>query len=207
MQWKKNLLLISLLALLSSFSRSNKPESFLRHRFIVLPSSSLAIHGKTNVNQFVCAIAKYCGSDTLIIKETPRQKPVIQKGFVGLEASTFDCGMGPMTHDFNKTLKADMFPIIGIDFRSFERVPDLTCTEDKFNALVAISMAGVTKDFYMPCVFQPQKSGVILLKGERNFTFGDFNLKAPQRMMGLIKVDERLNVSFNLALKIDGSRW
>ncbi|MFM8912728.1 MAG: hypothetical protein ACKOE6_07425, partial [Flammeovirgaceae bacterium] len=125
---------------------------------------------------------------------------------VGLEASTFDCGMAPMTHDFSKTLKAEQYPQIGIEFKSFERVPDLTCTEDKFNALIAISMAGVTKDFYMPCVFQAN-SGSIYLKGERNFTFGDFNLKAPQRMMGLIKVDERLNVSFNLALKLDANRW
>lgn len=206
MQRKKMLLLVLLSALLSSFSGSNAPESFLRHRFIVLPNSSLSIQGKTNVNQFVCAIARYCGADTLVIRETPKQKPVIQKGFVGLEASTFDCGMAPMTHDFSKTLKADRYPTIGIEFKSFERVPDLTCTEDKFNALIAISMAGITKDFYMPCVFQAN-SGAIFLKGERNFTFGDFNLKAPQRMMGLIKVDERLNVSFNLALKIDANRW
>lgn len=206
MHWKRILLLVFLPALLSSFSGSNAPESYLRHRFIVLPSSSLAIQGKTNVNQFVCAIARYCGSDTLVIRETPKQKPIIQKGFVGLEASTFDCGMAPMTHDFSKTLKADQYPLIGIEFKSFERIPDLACTEDRFNALIAISMAGITKDFYMPCVFEA-RSGSIFLKGERNFTFSDFNLKAPQRMMGLIKVEDRLNVSFNLALKIDANRW
>ncbi len=197
----------AVLMIISSFAPKEVPENFFRHRFIILPASSLSVQGKTNVNQFVCAIARYCGSDTLIIKETPHQKPVIQKGFVGLEASTFDCGLPPMTHDFSKTLKADLFPVIGIEFKTFERVPDLTCTEDKFNALVAISMAGVTKEFYMPCTFQTNKGGSIYLKGERNFNFGDFNLKAPQRMMGLIKVDERLNVSFNLVLKIDAQRW
>ncbi|MFM7850786.1 MAG: hypothetical protein ACKO96_02460, partial [Flammeovirgaceae bacterium] len=162
--------------------------------------------GKTNVNQFVCAIARYCGSDTLIIRETPHQKPIIQKGFVGLQASTFDCGMPAMTHDFSKTLQADKFPVIGIEFKSFERIPDLTCTEDKFTALIAISMAGVTRDFKMPCVLHADK-GTILLKGERSFNFADFKLKAPQRMMGLIKVNERLNVSFHLVLKLDANRW
>ncbi|MFM8739936.1 MAG: hypothetical protein ACKOC0_06990 [Cytophagales bacterium] len=206
MPCKKILLLILLSAFLSSFSGNNAPESFLRHRLIVLPSSSLTVQGKTNVNRFVCAIARYCGSDTLIIKEAPHQRPIIQKGFVGLEASTFDCGMVAMTHDFSKTLKADQFPVIGIEFKSLERLPDLACTEDKFTALVAISMAGVTRDFNMPCVLQADK-GTILLKGGRSFNFADFKLKAPQRMMGLIKVDERLNVSFHLVLRLDANRW
>jgi hypothetical protein len=200
------LFLAIVFVLQSSFAKKELSDHFLRHRFIVLPASSLSIHGKTNVNQFVCATARYCGTDTLILKETPHQKPIIQKGFVGLEASMFDCGMGAMTHDFSKTIKADQFPVIGIEFKSFERIPDLTCKEDMFTALVAISMAGVTRDFNMPCVVEADKD-IIALKGERSFNFADFKLKAPQRMMGLIKVDERLNVSFHLVLKLDANHW
>lgn len=201
------LFLLGIVLLCASFIKKNEPENFLRHRFVVLPTSTLTINGKTNINNFKCGIQRYCGADTLVIKETPNEKPVILKGFVGLEATTFDCGLAPMTHDFNKTLKANDFPIIGIDFRSFERIPDLTCPQDKFLAEVAISMAGVTKLFKMPCLFETTRKGEIFLRGERAFQFSDFNLKAPQRMMGMIKVNENLFVQFNLSLKLDGNRW
>ena len=199
--------LVVVLVLCCSFCIKSGPENFLRHRFVVLPTSTLTINGKTNVNNFKCGIHRYCGADTLVIKETPHEKPIILKGFVGLEATTFDCGIAPMTHDFNKTLKSSDFPTIGIDFKSFERIPDLTCTQDKFAAEVAISMAGVTKLFKMPCTFETTKKGEIFLRGERSFLFSDFNLKAPQRMMGMIKVNEKLFVQFNLSLKLDVNRW
>jgi hypothetical protein len=35
------------------------------------------------------------------------------------------------------------------------------------------------------------------------FEFADFNLTAPSRMMGMIKVEDKLEVMFNLALKVD----
>jgi ABC-type methionine transport system ATPase subunit len=68
-------------------------------------------------------------------------------------------------------------------------------------------MAGVTKLFKMPCTFETTKKGEIFLRGERAFLFSDFNLKAPQRMMGMIKVNEKLFVQFNLSLKLDVNRW
>jgi len=41
------------------------------------------------------------------------------------------------------------------------------------------------------------------LKGGRDFVFADFNLEPPKRMMGLVKVHQQLNVSFELILKLD----
>jgi hypothetical protein len=199
-------MLLAGVAILFSSLRTNEVV-FLRHRLIVLPASTLTINGTTNVNSFACAIRRYCGADTLVIKESPNERPIILKGFVGLEATTFDCGMPPMTSDFNRTLRSDQFPIIGIDFKSFERIPDYTCEQDKFNAQVAISIAGVTNIFAMPCVIETNRGGQIFLKGERVFQFADFKLKPPQRMMGLIKVNEALQVKFNLALKIDVNGW
>ena len=99
-------------------------DANLVHRFIVLPASKLSIDGKTNVNSFTCAIAKYYGTDTLVLHEGGKNvRPVFVKGSVGLDASTFDCGMAIMTSDFRKTIKSDVYPAIVIDFISFERNP------------------------------------------------------------------------------------
>jgi hypothetical protein len=179
-------------------------DANLIHRFIVLPESVLSIDGKTNVNSFTCAIAKYTGTDTLVLHEGGRNvRPVFVKGSVGLDASTFDCGMAIMTSDFRKTIKSDVYPAIVIDFISFERNPSYKQGQENFIGILKISLAGNTKLFEVNCSIETQPSGLIHLKGGRQFTFADFGLKPPTRMMGTIKVQEELHVKFHLVLKLD----
>lgn len=176
----------------------------LVHRLIVLPASKLSIDGKTNVNSFTCAIAKYAGTDTLVLQEGGKKiRPVFVKGSVGLDASTFDCGMAIMTSDFRKTIQSDKYPAIVIDFISFERAPSYAQKEENFKGILKISLAGVTKLFEVDCFIEAKANGLIHLKGGRNFTFADFGLKPPSRMMGTIKVKEDLTVKFHLVLKLD----
>lgn len=179
-------------------------DANLVHRFIVLPASKLSIDGKTNVNSFTCAIAKYYGTDTLVLHEGGKNvRPVFVKGSVGLDASKFDCGLAIMTSDFRKTIKSDVYPAIVIDFISFERNPTYKQGQENFIGILKISLAGATKLFEVNCSIETQPNGLIHLKGERQFTFTDFGLKPPTRMMGTIKVQEDLHVKFHLVLKLD----
>ena len=196
-------LILSLLvfSLCSSFFAS---DTVLVHRFIVLPASKLTIDGKTNINSFTCAIAKYSGTDTLVLHEGGRDvRPVFVKGSVGLDASTFDCGMAIMTSDFRKTIKSDVYPAIIIDFISFERTPDYKGGKENFKGIIKISIAGKSKLFEVDCSIETKSNGLIHLKGGRQFTFTDFGLKPPSRMLGTVKVQEDLNVKFHLVLKLD----
>lgn len=179
-------------------------DANLVHRFIVLPASKLSIDGKTNVNSFTCAIAKYYGTDTLVLHEGGKNvRPVFVKGSVGLDASTFDCGMAIMTSDFRKTIKSEVYPAIVIDFISFERNPSYKQGEENFIGILKISLAGSTKLFEVNCSIETNPNGLIHLKGGRQFTFADFGLTPPTRMMGTIKVQEDLHVKFHLVLKLD----
>ena len=178
----------------------------LLHRFIVLPSSTLTIDGSTNVNSFRCGISKYIGNDTLILQEGKTiRKPIFLKGRVALKASQFDCGMQVMTKDFNETIKSKEHPYIIIDFKSFERVPNYAKGEEKFKGTMTISLGGTTKQFSVDCSIQPTSSGLIHLKGGRKFMFSDFNLTPPEKMMGLIRIEQELTVHFNLVLQLDGN--
>ncbi|HRI79396.1 MAG TPA: hypothetical protein PLR06_07670 [Cyclobacteriaceae bacterium] len=201
MRW---LVFIALSILVSSFKREER--AVLRHHFIVLPASQLVINGKTNVNKFKCAIARYSGTDTLVLQEGGvKGKPIFVKGYVGLQASSFDCGMAAMTKDFTKTIKAKQFPQIGIDFKSFERLPNYGNSADKFNGTLAISIAGISRPFDMECTVEPNSNGIVNLKGGRNFQFSDFDLNAPTKMLGAIRVDDTLEVQFHLVLKLDAN--
>jgi hypothetical protein len=197
----KSFLALFLFIISSAFLAS---DADLVHRFIVLPESVLSIDGKTNVNSFTCAIAKYAGTDTLVLHEGGKNvRPVFVKGSVGLDASTFDCGMAIMTSDFRKTIKSDVYPAIVIDFISFERTPTYKEGDENFKGILKISLAGVTKLFEVDCFIETKSNGLIHLKGGRQFKFADFGLKPPTRMMGSIKVKEDLKVKFHLVLKLD----
>ncbi len=181
----------------SSFS-----TPILLHRFIVQPESTLVVAGKTNVNSFKC-ITVYCGRDTLVLRESAGKPPVFLKGTIQLDATAFSCGIPLMTRDFHKTIKAREHPAIVINFTSFERTPVYGCAEERFKGSMKISLAGITKTFDVDCTIEANSNGVIYLRGNRAFVFADFNLAAPSRAMGLVKVEDTLEVTFNMALKID----
>lgn len=186
------------------FFDAKKETDLLVHRLIVQPASQLVINGNTNVNSFRCAIPKYVGIDTLVLQEGGKNvRPVFTKGSVSLDASSFNCGLAVMSSDFRKTINSKKYPAIIIDFISFERTPTYSKTQEAFKGIIKISLAGVTKLFEMDCTIEAKSSGLIHLKGGRDFQFSDFNLAPPKHMLGLVKVEQNLNVGFHLVLKLD----
>lgn len=172
------------------------------HRLIIQPTSSLTIQGKSNLNSFQCRIMEYTGSDTLVLVEGgENEHSVFQQGFVGLSASSFDCGIKLITHDFRETIKSKEHPFVSIDFISFERAPNYSGMKEKFKGELEISIGGVTKSFEMNFTMEADDAGVVHLQGAHNFAFSDFNLEPPSKMMGLIKVEDLLTVNFHLVLQ------
>ncbi len=199
-------LLIFFLLLVETAFTADKETPALTHRLIVQPESQLTIDGRTNINAFKCAIPQYLGKDTLVLQEGgPNTRPVFVKGSVSLDASSFDCGMAMMTSDFHKTIKSESYPAIIIDFILFERLPSYAYSEEKFKGIIKISLGGATKLFEMDCTIEAWPSGLIHLKGGRDFKFSDFYLEAPTRMFGLVRVQESLQVNFHLVLKLDAN--
>ena len=176
----------------------------LEHRLIVQPSSCLYIEGTTNINTYECAIKRYAGNDTLVLHEGGRNiRPVFVKGAVALDASSCDCGIPLMTSDFRKAINSKEHPSIIIDFISFERMPVYASRPDQFKGILKISLAGVTKVFEVNCSINATQAGIIHLDGSRVFNFSDFNITPPTRMLGAIRVDQALTVTFHLQLKLD----
>lgn len=180
--------------------RSHPP---LVHYLVVLPSSTLEVEGTTNVNNYKCAIVRYTGSDTLVLQEGGQNiRPVFVKGSVSLDASCVDCGMAMMTSDFKKAINFKEHPVIIVDFISFERMPKYTSGEEHFKGVLIISLGGVKKLFEVMCTIKAV-SGVIHLVGSHEFLFSDFKLSPPTRMLGAIKVNESLKVTFSLHLLLN----
>lgn len=198
-------ILVGFILLLMMGFAPTRERGVLIHRFVVQPSSKLTIDGKTNINSFQCAITQYFGRDTLVLQEGRNKRPVFTKGYVGLEAASFDCGMPIMTNDFGKTIKSKEYPFIFIEFISFERGANYQSSGEKFKGKIKISLGGVTKAFDVDCTIEAKDSGMIHLQGGRDFTFSDFDLEPPSKMMGMVKVSDALKVNFHLVLLLDGN--
>lgn len=167
--------------------------------WIIDRQSRMAIHGSTNINTFSCQIGSYTGHDTL------RYYQNISGCGMQFSSSTmtipirhFDCGSRQISSDFWKTLKSETHPKLRIDFISLQNAP--VKSDALASGVVDITLAGVTTRYTI--LFDMRvKNNLILLTGVYVANFSDFNLVPPEKLQGLIRVQQLLRVEFDLVLK------
>lgn len=192
----KSILLIGLLSVLSGFNNSDNKVVW-----VVLQGSSLSVNGSTNINTFQCDIANYNRLDTIVcVRNKLKGLAVPMNGNLNLSIEAFDCHNRLMTSDLRKTLKYKDYPILTIKFISIDGFPDFK-TPNRITGLVDIALAGISKRFEINYVFTTENNTQVLLKGNQNIHFSDFNLIAPSKLGGVIKAKDELKVEFKLNLK------
>ena len=192
------LLFFSLCA--ATFTRPSKEKMI----WIVQKSSSLSINGRTNINHFSCAIAQYSEPDTITFQneEAPgRSSGIPLNGVLRINIGDFDCRNHAMTGEFKKTLLYKQYPQLKIIFLNLERMPDFTSQPETLKGQVFIELAGVTKQFEMDYTTNREDPETVELTGSRQLCFSDFGLQPPQKMGGLVRVNETLDVKFILCLR------
>lgn len=170
-------------------------------RWVITPQSHIIINGATNVNNFTCRMEKYVGSDTLVYN-AKGSDCTLQVGHsqLNIPLSNFNCGSPMITEDFQSALKADRYPVMNIKFLS---LPDIesVLSGDTNRGRMAITLAGVTKTYEIECSVRHTRYNTVILSGRNSVCFSDFHLPAPKKMLGLIRVQEGLEVEFELHLK------
>ncbi len=183
--------LLTLLAILSGFSEIQHEGKWIIHS-----NSQLLIHGRTNVNSFTCLISCYNNVDTLAYSYDEAEKAMVfTKNRMEIPVYNFDCGNPMITKDFRLTTKAAQHPYLQIAFLSLDKV-----NKGSINGKLEISLAGITRHVSVTFIHQPV-GDFLQLRGNHSVCFTDFGMQAPARMMGLVRVQEDLNVEFNLLIK------
>ena len=166
--------------------------------WIIDTDSVLTIHGSTNINNFTCTMDCYIGGDTLQYLKRSRGYELSSNRPMVIPVRSFECDTRQISNDFRKTLKAETYPQLTINFRSLQGpYTSNSCV----NGIVDISVAGVTTRYTIQFNVVENEHNTIRLKGLHPVAFADFNLVAPEKLSGLIKVREVLNVEFNLVLR------
>lgn len=190
----KTLILFAMLAAILLGSSSSE-----RGTWIIDAGSTLSIQGSTNVNKFTCKFDYYYGGDTLQYLRNHRTgKLNFSSNRMTIPVRRFDCGAKQISNDFRKTLKSETHPELLIAFRSLEN--PFNQNDCFIDGVVDITLAGVTTTYTVRYLVKLDKN-TILLNGTRSVNFSEFGLEAPTKLQGLIKVQDVLNVEFNLVIK------
>ena len=171
-------------------------------KWIVEKSSSLTIHGETNINTFKCDATEYLNTDTLFyLTNDATKKLSFSNSFLLIDIKRFDCHSKLITGDFRKALKADKMPKLKITFLSLDQFNSV-CNNQSVKGIVDIELAGISRRFEISYLIKTLPNNRIELKGNQTFTFSDFKLTAPQKMAGLVRTKERIKVNFQLFFKV-----
>jgi hypothetical protein len=165
----------------------------------VTGSSSLEIHGATNVNTFVCASVYSKGKDVITERWDPESGKWEIFGKVYLNVNTFDCRNRMMNNDFQNTLQSDIYPEIKIEFLNLKDVK--TFGQSRMaEGIVEITLAGKVKQYPITSDLILVNESYSILKGKQVFRFSDFGLEAPVKGFGIVRVQDEISVNFELIL-------
>ena len=195
---------ISLAAIATSFFLFHKEPIVIKNSTVVKwnieKTSTLKISGSSNVHDFTCDVFGYSSSDTIIFNESINPiQPIPLKGLIKIDINSIDCHNFIITRNLRHTLKSKQHPFSLVKFLSLEHLPNFASNQDHIQGVVEIELGGVAKKFEI--LYKIQKNGkYLILNGERNFIFSDFELLPPTILGGLVRIYNKFNVAFNLNL-------
>jgi hypothetical protein len=158
-----------------------------------LSESELVIRGKTNVSKFQCVYDIDKLSDSIKVTYTEKNNSLeFTKASMALKNLSFNCGNSGINKDFNKLLKTDDYPAISIGLLNVSE----TSTDSQVLAKVQIEICEIKKIYTIP--IHIDKSDGITVSGRLPIDINDFNLEAPKKVMGMIKVSNEIEIDFSL---------
>jgi hypothetical protein len=185
------ILIIALLSSMQTGFRSIENNDV----WVIDRSSTLAIDGSSNVNQFTCSIREYLSFDTLWnSSDAGRKRLLFRESRLNVDVRRFDCQHKFITADFRKMLQAGEYPFLTIEFISLEELK----TGSVVKGVVDIILAGRKKRMEILYTCRQNGPAQVMLKGEKLMKFTDFQLEPPRKLGGLIRINEDIRVHFNL---------
>ncbi|WP_108425805.1 YceI family protein [Flagellimonas amoyensis] len=166
-------------------------------RVWVAPESEVVIIGTTNVNGFTC---KYKVQELEVPVQLTYNDKVEQIQFknakLKLANDCFDCGGKAINKDFRELLKTEQHPQVELRLLHVDPAEN---GGQKIGVGMEITIAGVARKYEttLSCV----QAGDICVNGTLDLLLSDFGLEPPRKVLGMIKVDNKIKVELSLKLK------
>ena len=172
------------------------------------PESRLWISGTSTVRSFQCSASTFetdvqsaaPGAIGAIVAGTK----AVQTAELSVPAASLDCRNGTMNEHMLKALKAKEHPTITFRIASYEIAKAGDGVDG--TAVGDLTLGGVKKQVTVTAHAIEQPNGALRLTGSHDVRMTEFGLKPPSLMMGTMKVNEKVKVSFDLVLKAETPR-
>ena len=167
------------------------------------PESRLWVAGTSTVRSFKCDAAafdaKVESSGTDAVAAILAGEKAVSNVEVTIPAEKLDCRNGTMNEHMRKALKVKEFPTIVFQASTY----DLARTKDSVGVTLngSLTLGGVQKPITIKATAKPGPEGALVVSGTREVRMTEFGLKPPTLMLGTMKVDEKINVGFEVVLK------
>jgi len=151
---------------------------------MIISKQVFTIEGGTSLGNFTCTYAM-SQKDTLLAYDSRISDKAVT---YSIPSDKFACGNFLLNGDFRKTIKAKVYPYINVEISGFRK------TNSSFTCDLKLKLAGKEK-VYMNT---PLKKEGQTITGDLMVRFSDFDLIAPKKMGGLVKVRENIKISIEL---------
>ncbi|MDP5028228.1 MAG: YceI family protein [Flavobacterium sp.] len=155
--------------------------------------SEVIIKGKSNVNSFECKYnSEFIENDLHVSITRNNSKIVLEGAKLEIKSAGFDCAHKMITKDFKSILKADDYPHIEIN------VKEINTAKENITTKLHVKIAGTEKEYIVPATYNQSNGNV---KGLLKLNIKDFKLKSPKKLLGMVVVNDNVEICFNLFLQ------
>lgn len=155
--------------------------------------SEVVIKGKSNVNSFECKYdSDFIQNDLQVSISRNNSKILLDGAKLAIKSTGFDCAHKMITKDFKSILKAEEYPHIVIN------VKELNGVKENITAKLNVKIAGIEREYLVPVAYNQTTDNV---KGQLKLNIKDFKLKSPKKLLGMVVVNDNVEINFNLFLQ------
>jgi hypothetical protein len=189
----------------ASFYKHSAPAVESRP-FQIMSGSQLYLKGTSNVTPFTC----YCQQAFPLQQYTMTLKPqsnsaVFQETRLQLQTKKLDCGNRGMNRDMHHTLKADAYPHISIRLQEVQFRSGSKGGLGTLTAKAILTVTGQSRTVHMQVKAEESAQNIYRFVSALSMKMTDFGITPPTALMGLVKVDDKIDIHFDLLVQVDPS--
>jgi len=194
--------IIGLLVLCFVISHSLSAQTLVSAE--IQKNSSLTINGATNLITFkLHQNAENLSNGRLKVATAFSQNKIfLSQNQLTVSVKNFTSNNFIALREFFKLVKSDSYPTLQVQM-NFPDAPAIAEKAQSYNgnALINVTITGITKQYSIPISLK-SNGNQFTIDGNKKLNIHDFGLKAEPKMMGLIIINEWIDIDFHIIYKI-----